>query len=333
MKELEQYIKSYMNILMESWKNDVLSDKNMISKPLTLNQLESLIASTEFIDPDNDDIDILYDPDDITLFSESRYFHDIIDLILDAKNGEIFRDERILMFIDRRWKFFDRLKANVKPFYVFKFDFDDIDVLTGIIKTYMYALDDDTARSYAKKWMTRSDQSAAAYVYSSGVDFKAFFINTKNGVSKSTVIHEFTHYLQDVLDIYKIDDSPIDVDESKLKFLGMSDEELKSLKKILVDDEIWPYANELIGVLAHVYAECKAKIKPMRLSSSMFIEYAIRTLTSEDLFDSDLYAAVQKHQPESADALYVFVACIIFNIKKAEIIESLKEELEAVDET
>ncbi len=326
MKELEQYIKSYMNIFLESWRNDVLSSDNMITKPLTLSQIESLIENTELIDPENDDIKILYDPDDPTLFTEAKQFSDIIDLILKAKNGEIFWADRIQMFINRKWKLYEDFKKNVKPFYVFKFDFSNVDMMSEIIRTYMNAADDYVVKSFAERWISELKQSAAAYTHSDETTFKAFFINVNpdHTAEKTTIIHEFTHYLQNVMKIYKIEDD-IEVDRSKLKFLRLSEDEQESLSKILSKNEVWPYVNEVVEVLSDIYKDYKKLSSD--LTPGFFAEYVMSKLTTKDIYTTDLYKEIAKRMPNYADALYVFIACIVLDIQKAEIVETLKEEL------
>ena len=87
MNELKKYLNVYASILFESQQNDIISTKNMISKPLNENDLNKLITTMILINPNKDKIEILYEPDNI--LNESKNYSDILVSILNCKSGQI----------------------------------------------------------------------------------------------------------------------------------------------------------------------------------------------------------------------------------------------------
>jgi len=331
MNDFKRYIKTYMNILMESWKNDVLSPANMISKPLTLDQIRMLRETAEIIDPIHDDIVILYDPDDPSLFTESRYFHDILDRIYKSPSNAVFHSDHISNFMDVKWKLYDEFVKKVKPFYVVKFNFTNVEEIKSFINTYFLCLDEETMSSEIRFWQDLLKDNFAIYLHLSGTDdFRAMIFNTNKPIAKNTIIHEFTHYLQDVMGIFIIPDNenrPI-IDVGKLAYLDLSDNDIKNLREVFVKDDFWPYVNEFIMTLKTIYDDFNKKTK---VSSSFFIDYVISTVKSTGFHTSDLFKFIQLHKAADGSML-VFIACIVFNYHKDEVIAALKEELES-DET
>ena len=76
MLKFKNYINAYVSILFESQQHDVISSNNMISKPLSEQDLKQLIDTMILVNPSKDNIKILYDPEN--LLNESKNYNDIL---------------------------------------------------------------------------------------------------------------------------------------------------------------------------------------------------------------------------------------------------------------
>lgn len=328
MNDLDVFLRTYLSLLIESNQNDVFSDESIISRPLSWAEIQDLIDNTILVNPDEDDIEILYDPQRI--IKESKYFHDILDSVLNAKFDEIFDTDRILREVDAKWKMLSRLRRNVKPFYVFKFDFLDSLKIQEIIRSYIRADDEDLVKEYAEKWMKKLTNSCGAFISSKNGfnDFKAIWLNSNRMINYALAIHEFTHYLQDILgfDLTKLRKS-FRFEYDKLKFLKLNAEELEALKVkgIINEKEMMAYVNEFIEVSKTIYDDLQRSNND-KLSPKLFIEYVDVSILSDGIYSSDFYKMFSELS-ESTEPLYAYVCCMIFNLNKNRVIKRFEDEL------
>lgn len=238
MFKFKNYVNAYVSILFESQQHDVISSNNMISKPLSEHDLKKLIDTMILVNPSKDNIKILYDPEN---------YDYILTSILNSESGQIFNKSKIKSLLNKKWNLYKKFIPYIKPFYVFKFNFSNEEEIKRVYKTYI-AADEDILDFYSKKFINNSGNSNGVYLHSN--DFKAICLNTNKPINISLIVHEFTHYIQDVFNYENVEfDDEFLFDENKISFLNLNKEELNVLHEIFIEDEIMPYLNEFIEYL------------------------------------------------------------------------------------
>lgn len=321
--DLKRFINVYASILFESKQNDVISIKNMISYPLNEDDLKELFDTLILVNPEKDKIKILYDPNDI--LNESKNYSDILVAILNSKSGTIFNESKIIQLVDKKWKYFKKISKVVKPFYVFKFDFLNKDEIKKILKTYI-AADNDILDYYSKKFIDDSGNSSGVYLHSDS--FKAICLNSGKNINIALIIHEFTHYLQDIIKNYehvKFENDFV-FDERKIKFLKLNDNELNIIYDCFAEDEIMPYINEFISYLIEIVKEYKNELS---ISNKIFIDFIQKTLISSKIYDSSFFK-MYCNKTDDMIPLYMFICCMVFNIRKNKILKKIEEEIKNI---
>lgn len=225
--------------------------------------------------------------------------------------------------LNKKWKLFKKFIPYIKPFYVFKFNFSNEEEIKRVYKTYI-AADEDVLDFYSKKFVNTSKNSNGVYLHSN--DFKAICLNTSKTINVSLIIHEFTHYIQDVFNYenIKFDDEFL-FDENKISFLNLNKEELNILHQIFVENEIMSHINEFIEYLIIILKDYKKHIK---IDLDIFIEFLQKSFVNNShIYQSELFKKYIKITNDLAP-LYVFICCMVFNVNKNEILTKIKDELE-----
>lgn len=320
MIKFKNYMNAYVSILFESQQHDVISSNNMISKPLSEHDLKKLIDTMILVNPSKDNIKILYDPEN--LLNESKNYSDILISILNSESGQIFNKSKIKSLLNKKWNLYKKFIPYIKPFYVFKFNFSNEEEIKIVYKTYI-AADEDILDFYSKKFVNNSGNSNGVYLHSN--DFKAICLNTNKPINISLIIHEFTHYIQDVFNYENVEfDDEFLFDENKISFLNLNKEELNVLHEIFIEDEIMPYINEFIEYLIVIINDYKKHIK---VDLNIFIEFLQKSfVNNSDIYKSELFKKYVKITNDLTP-LYVFICCMVFNVNKNEILNKIKEEL------
>ena len=224
--------------------------------------------------------------------------------------------------LNKKWKLFKKFIPYIKPFYVFKFDFSNEEEIKRVYKTYI-AADEDVLDFYSKKFVNTFKNSNGVYLHSN--DFKAICLNTSKTINVSLIIHEFTHYIQDVFNYenIKFDDEFL-FDENKISFLNLNKEELNILHQIFVENEIMSHINEFIEYLIIILKDYKKHIK---IDLDIFIEFLQKSFVNNShIYQSELFKKYIKITNDLAP-LYVFICCMVFNVNKNEILTKIKDEL------
>lgn len=224
--------------------------------------------------------------------------------------------------MNKKWKLFKKFIPYIKPFYVFKFDFSNEEEIKRVYKTYI-AADEDVLDFYSKKFVNTFKNSNGVYLHSN--DFKAICLNTSKTINVSLIIHEFTHYIQDVFNYenIKFDDEFL-FDENKISFLNLNKEELNILHQIFVENEIMSHINEFIEYLIIILKDYKKHIK---IDLDIFIEFLQKSFVNNShIYQSELFKKYIKITNDLAP-LYVFICCMVFNVNKNEILTKIKDEL------
>ena len=224
--------------------------------------------------------------------------------------------------LNKKWKLFKKFIPYIKPFYVFKFNFSNEEEIKRVYKTYI-AADEDVLDFYSKKFVNTSKNSNGVYLHSN--DFKAICLNTSKTINVSLIIHEFTHYIQDVFNYenIKFDDEFL-FDENKISFLNLNKEELNILHQIFVENEIMSHINEFIEYLIIILKDYKKHIK---IDLDIFIEFLQKSFVNNShIYQSELFKKYIKITNDLAP-LYVFICCMVFNVNKNEILTKIKDEL------
>lgn len=316
MNELKKFLDVYASILFESQQGDVISSKNMISKPLNEQDLKELIDTMILVNPDKDDIEILYDPNN--LLNESKNYSDILVAILNSKSGKIFNKERIISLVNKKWYLFKNFLKVVHPFYVFKFNFLNKEDVKNVFKTYVTA-DDEILNYYGERFVNNSGDSNGVYLHSN--NFKVICLNTNKQINLSLIIHEFTHYIQDILNYEKVKfRKNVKFDDNKISFLNLNNDELNILNECFTENEIMPYINEFIEYLIKIFNEYNKKLI---VSPEIFIEFTLKSLLNEKIYESELFENYQKLTNDLIP-LYIFICCMVFNVKKKMILNRIK---------
>lgn len=316
MHELKKFIDAYFKILFESSQGDVFSSDYMISKPITVADFKKAVIDAKLYDPDEP---LLYDPSKFNEISEAKFFDEIVSTIMSMKSGSGLQRSMIISKVNKDWQYYEDFKLKCQPFYVLRCHCADKKSLVDLFNHYVIGdLDDSIIQLFIKKMKN----APGAYLHQNS--FRAIILNEDCKLNENVVIHEFTHYLQDILGIFKNDDIK-SIDRAKLSYLHLNDEDLDKLLSFVTGNEMMAYIMEFIETAKKIYDAHKETIKS--LNPDLFIEYINANSLSEDLSKSQLYMNFVKFSGY-AEPLLVYAACMALDIQKKTIIKMLKEELE-----
>lgn len=325
MNDFEKYINTYLKLLFESKKFDIISDDNLITKPMDADDLKNILKNMIIVN--NNASKSLYFPQFNNIIHESRDFEDILIKISNVQEKKIFTKEEILSSMNVNWKYFKQFQRKVEPFYVFKFSFSNDSEIKKFYQQF-FILSDEEMEVNINAWKKQTKNAHGVYI--KHLSFRAICLNTLNKFQFYTIVHEFTHYLQDVLNIEKSSTQKQNYfDINKIKFLNLSNENNQLLKTIFINQknsEINSYVNECIYVLKEIFKRYKRNVQIKNLQKDYFIEYVIKSLTSKNIHKSEIF---QNYQILCDDLLplYVFICVLIFNINKRKTLNKLSYEL------
>lgn len=326
MNEFKKFENAYLAILFESSLHEFKKgNKNpFIKKPLyspkTKNEFKKALKNIKWI-YDNEVIKLLYNEDIINESPGSiDYPGTLCDEILFSKNYKNMTNEEVLSFINKNWKYYNELKNSGKLIKIFKFDFSDKNDIRR--NFHILNLDEEILNEFINEYFENSNSNGSFMPL--GNDIVIFSFNTKN-YSKKTILHEFTHYLQYILNVEKIN-AKNSLNLKKLNFLNLSKEDNKIIINILNDEnEVIPYINEFCEDVMNVFKEYIKKFKNVEWSNT-FIEFFIKTLlNSEDIRNEEFFKIYQKINNDLTP-LYVTLGCFIYNIDLERIKHILYEE-------
>ena len=331
-KEFETFKNAYLAILFESALKmmetnpcPMVTEEDILYAPKTKNEFIKALKNVEWI-YDNEKIDLLYNENIIYEAPGSMdYPGTLCDKIMSCKNFEKLLNNEVISYINKDWKYYNELNKKGKTITIFKFEFSDINDIKE--KFCLPGLNENLKELYVSKFLNNSNAFGCIIKF---IDLYVFCFNI-NLYTKKTILHEFTHYLQHILnvEIVKIKD---DLDNDKLKFLNLTNNDLKIIIDCLKNRrEIIPYVNEFCETVMDVFKEYQKLKKDLEWSNT-FIEYFIKVLlNSEDIRNEELFKIYKKVSNNDMLPLYIALGCFIFEIDLNRIKKIMFEENKWID--
>lgn len=317
MTEFEKFKNIYTYLIMETTFQSFAHNKipsvgknNILYRPKTINEFIKSFKNIKWI-YENDNINLLYTEEVINEAPGSiDYPGTLCDEILNVKNGKVFNYTEISSYINNTWKYYDILIDNFIPIKVLKFDFSK---LNDSINSYDNILIDFKDKKILNKLKEFEKNKNAVGGFQYFDDICLFIFNTNRLLKKKTILHEFTHYIQRILDVEKIKTNKIK-DREKLKFLKLDNTSLNDLILMLSnEDEIIPFVNEFCEDVYNVFKEYKKLNKDLEWTND-FIEYFVSTiLNSEDLYNEKLVNIYLKVN-EDLTPMFIIIGCYEYGI-------------------
>ena len=317
MIKFKNYVNAYLAILMESSLHEFNKGNKIpyIKKPLYLPKMKAefknALKNSHWI-KDNEKINFLYLENNVINESPGsiEYPGTLCDKIFSIENYKNLSNDEVLTYINKDWKYFHELKNHGKTIKIFKFDFsNENDIRENF---HILNLDKNTLNEYVNEFLKNQDSNGAFIPL--GFDMALFIFNTKN-YSKKTILHEFTHYIQHLLNVEKANVKK-NIDIEKIKFLKLSKNNIDTIIDILKNEyEIIPYVNEFCEDVMNVYNKYyKNKNNELQFGNNIFIEYFInKLLNSNNIIKENLF---KMYKECSADLtpLYITLCCFIYEI-------------------
>lgn len=311
--EFQTFLKVYEELIFESLKHNIksnpipnISKENLIYKPKVKNEIIKALNNINWF-YDNEDIKFLY-TENIILESPGsiEYPGSLCDQILNSKNNQTFTNNQICSFINEDWKYYKKLLKFGKSIKILKFDFGDVNEIQEIFKN-----DEDILNIALEIFLNNKNANGASLYYN---DLCTLIFNIKK-YTKKTILHEFTHYIQNLLNVETVKVKK-NLDKNKLSFLNLSNDDLSVVIEILKDkNEIIPYVNEFCEDIMNVFKEYQ-KINEGLEWSNTFIEYFLKMiLNSQNLKDEKLFKLYKHITNNDLLPLYIVIGCNIFDIQ------------------
>lgn len=317
MNSFESFKNAYLAILIESSLHEFSKGSKIpyIKKPLYLpkikTEFKNALKNCHWI-KDDEKINFLYLENNIINESPGsmEYPGTLCDKIFSIENYKNLSNDEVLTYIDKDWKYFNELKNHGKMIKIFKFDFsNENDIRQNF---HMLNLDKNTLNEFVNEFLKNQDSNGSFIPL--GFDMVVFIFNTKN-YSKKTILHEFTHYIQHLLNVEKINVKG-NINIKKIKFLNLSKNNVDIIIDILKnEDEIIPYINEFCEDVMNVYKEYyKNKNNKLQFGNNIFIEYFINTLLNSNNIIKEKLFKMYKKCSADLTPLYVTLCCFVYEI-------------------
>lgn len=317
MNSFESFKNAYLAILFESSLHEFNKGnktpyiKKSLYSPKIKNEFKKAFKNIHWIN-DNENINFLYLENAVINESPGsiEYPGTLCDKIFNIENYKNLSNDEVLSYIDKDWKYFNELKEHGKLIKIFKFDFSNEDDIRQ--KFHMLNLDGNTLNEFVNENLKNQDSNGSFMPL--GFDMVIFTFNTKK-YSKKTILHEFTHYLQYLLNVEKINVKE-NIDVKKMNFLNLSKNNVDIIINILKnEDEIIPYINEFCEDIMNVYKEYyQNKTDELRFGNNIFIEFFINTLLNSDNVNEEKLFKMYKKCFTDLTPLYVTLCCFIYEI-------------------
>lgn len=326
MNDFEKFKNTYLAILFESSFHEFEKGNPIpyIKKPLYFPKRRyefiKALKNAKWI-YDNENIKFLYTENIITEAPGSiDYPGTLCDKIISLKNSKVLTNKEVLSYINEDWKYYNELKEKGHSIKIFKFNFSNKEEMNKNFN--IPNLDENTKEMYVNEFLKNKNSKGSYFKF---LNFSIFAFNIN--YTKKTILHEFTHYLQDILNVEKIKVKE-NLDKNKLKFLNLSDENLSVILEILKNgDEIIPYINEFCENVMNVFKEYQKLDKNLKWEDNSFIKYFIDVLlNSNNIKNEKFFNIYKKINDEDILPLYVVIGCFIYEIDLEKIKRIMYEE-------
>ena len=311
MNDFEKFKNTYLAILFESSlhefnkgnKNPYIKEK--LYSPKTKNEFKKALKNITWV-YDNDDLDLLYVENVINEAPGSLdYPGTLCDKILSIENYKNLTNNEVLSYIDQNWKYYNELKEKGKTIKIFKFDFSDKNSIKE--NFHILNLDKNILNEFINEYLNNLD--AYGSFIPLGLDIMIFSFNIKK-YTKKTILHEFTHYLQHILNVEKVSVKD-NLNKTKLEFLNLSEKQYIDILNILQDeDEIIPYVNEFCEDVMNIFKEYQKINQNLQWENNIFIEYFINTLLNSENIKQEKLFKLYKKICKDLTPLYIVLGCL-----------------------
>ena len=187
-----------------------------------------------------------------------------------SKNGQQYNKEKILSLLSKKFQYYRNIKTsnNILPFYIYKIDFKNQKQIYQLFDRFINQDNKEIKQQNVRFFIDNFSNCNGLLL--PFINNLVFFLLNKNNYSDITIMHQFTHYLQLILDVQisqKIDFTNQQL--NKIKYLGINQNYLNYLFN---QKQFIPHINDCCTVLKEIYL----KEFSNNFTKKQFINYLIQ---------------------------------------------------------